>query len=71
MQKSDEYTDKYMEDNSDQFPEQDFINIIQKIKKSGTSYKNMQDFALDLIRKLDSSGKGFVQLKDFVSGLKK
>jgi hypothetical protein len=60
-----------MEDNSDQFPEQDFVNIIQKIKKSGNQYKNMQDFAIDLIRKLDGAGKGFVPLSDFISGLKR
>lgn len=60
-----------MEDNSDVFPEQDFQNVLTKIRKAGHSYKNMQEFAIDLIRKLDRSGRGEISVQELVSGLKK
>lgn len=56
LQEADEYTDKYMEDNSDQFPEQDFIAILSKIKKGASAYNNMQEYAIELIRRLDKNG---------------
>ena len=58
LQKADEYTDKYMEDNSDQFPEQDFTAILNKIRRAGQGYKTMQEYVIDLIRKLDRNGQG-------------
>jgi hypothetical protein len=30
--KADEYTDKYMEDNGEFFPESDILNVMRKIK---------------------------------------
>ena len=45
-----------MEDNSDQFPEQDYLSIVNKIKKGASAFNNMQDYAINLIRRLDKKG---------------
>jgi hypothetical protein len=39
--KADEYTEKYMEDNPDLFPEASLENVLRKIKKGYTKYKNL------------------------------
>ena len=38
--KADEYTEKYMEDNSTQFPEASIENMVEKIKR-GAQGKNL------------------------------
>ena len=38
---ADEYTEKYMEDNPDQFPEASLEEIITKIKKAGAKYTSL------------------------------
>jgi hypothetical protein len=39
--KADEYTEKYMEDNSDIFLEQNLLSIINKIKKGSVAYASL------------------------------
>ena len=39
--KADEYTEKYMEDNPDIFPEASIENVLRKIKKGQSAYKNL------------------------------
>lgn len=53
---ADEYTEKYMEDNPDQFPEAALENIILKIKKPASQYPTLQAYVIDLLRKLDKNG---------------
>ena len=36
--KADEYTEKYMEDNPEVFPEASMVNVLQKIKKGASAY---------------------------------
>ena len=55
-----EYTEKYMEDNPDQFPEQNIQNIFNKIKKLARNYDSMQDYCIDLLQKLDKNNDGFI-----------
>lgn len=44
--KTDEYTEKYMEDNGDSFPEADLISVLRKIKKGAAAYNSMQEYAI-------------------------
>jgi hypothetical protein len=37
----DEYTEKYMEDNGDVFPEASFRNIVNKIKAPAKNFKSL------------------------------
>ncbi len=53
LQKADEYTEKYMEDNPDIFPEASIERVISKIKKGASAYKNLQDYVINLIKSLD------------------
>ena len=39
--KADEYTEKYMEDNPDLFPEANIENVLRKIKRGATKYKSL------------------------------
>jgi DUF1126 PH-like domain len=47
--RADEYTEKYMEDNPDLFPEASIENVLRKIKKGQTQYKNLQEYVIALI----------------------
>jgi hypothetical protein len=40
--KADEYTEKYMEDNGDVFPEASIDSLIQKVKLGAKNYSTLQ-----------------------------
>ena len=67
---ADDYTMKYMKDNSDIFPEAEIANIIEKIKRAASSFSSLQQFAIDLIKKLDPNGQEVIPFKDFIEGVK-
>lgn len=69
--KSDEYTEKYMEDNAGVFPEASIEAIVEKIKRGASSYKSLQEYAVHLLTTLDSNNNGYVELKEFAAGLAK
>ena len=69
--KTDEYTEKYMEDNTDAFPEAGLANVFKKIKKEAHAYNSLQEYAIQLMRTLDKNGQGVVAFKDFIDGLQK
>lgn len=67
---ADEYTEKYMEDNPDQFPEAAIENIINKIKKPASQYGGLQQYVIELLRRLDSNNDGFLSFGEFCAGIK-
>jgi len=67
---ADEYTEKYMEDNPDQFPEQSLENIINKIKKPASAHKSLQDYVIYLLSQLDKNGDGVISFSEFTAGLR-
>ena len=67
--KADEYTEKYMEDNGQEFPEASIENIVLKIRKSAKG-SNLQEYAINLIKTLDKNNDGYVALDEFSAGLK-
>jgi Ca2+-binding EF-hand superfamily protein len=69
--KADEYTDKYMEDNDDTFPEASVQNILGKIKKGAAAYNSLQAYVIALMKELDKNGDGVISFKEFSDGLKK
>jgi len=70
LQSADEYTEKYMEDNPDQFPEASMDKIVMKIKKLAKNYPTLQDYACDLLKKLDKNDDGVIDFKEFTNGLR-
>ena len=66
----DEYTEKYMEDNGDVFPEASFRNIVNKIKAPAKNFKSLQDYAIDLLSRLDKNGDKFLSFEEFTAGLR-
>jgi len=70
MVSSDEYTEKYMEDNPDQFPESDLSLVVRKIKASASKYPDLQSYAVDLLRKLDKNDDGVISFREFTQGLR-
>jgi hypothetical protein len=71
MVSADEYTEKYMEDNPDQFPEAGFKVIINKIKKPAAKYPDLQTYAIDLLKRLDTDNNGSISFEEFSSGLRR
>jgi Ca2+-binding EF-hand superfamily protein len=67
---ADEYTEKYMEDNGEVFPEASLRSIIAKIKAPAASFGSLQEYAIDLLGKLDKNGDKFVDFEEFAAGLR-
>ena len=65
----DQYTEKYMEDNSDVFPEASLQNIIRKIKSGAKSSESLQEYVISLLKRLDQNNDRFVQIAEFQRGL--
>ena len=70
LQKADEYTEKYMEDNPDQFPEASIEQVISKIRKGASAYNSLQEYVIDLMAKLDKNGDRVISFAEFCAGLK-
>lgn len=70
LNKADEYTEKYMEDNGEQFPEASIDELLKKIKLKGAGFENLQDYAIYLMKTLDKNNDGFVDVAEFSAGLK-
>lgn len=70
--KADEYTEKYMEDNSHIFPEASPDHILEKIVKGASKFEGtLQDYVVELMRVLDTNQDGFVDVEEFAKGLEK
>ena len=67
---ADEYTEKYMEDNCDIYPESDIDLIIRKIKSAARHYPSLQAYAVDLLKKLDKNDDGVIGFAEFTQGLR-
>lgn len=59
-----------MEDNPDIFPEASLENILRKIKKGQSAYKNLQEYVISLIAFLDKNNDGVISFEEFCNGLK-
>jgi len=70
LAKADEYTEKYMEDNSHAFPEASIEVIIEKVKKGAKNFENMQEYAIHLMKVLDPNNDGYVDAEEFTQALK-
>lgn len=69
--KADEYTEKYMEDNPDIFPQASIANVIRKIKRGASAHSNLQAYVISLIKSLDKNNDGAISFKEFCDGLKR
>ena len=49
LSSADEYTEKYMEDNSEVFPEASLRNVIDKIKAPAKNFPDLQSYVIDLL----------------------
>lgn len=68
--RADEYTENYMEDNPDVFPQANLQAIVDKIKKAGKGFGNLQDYAIHLIKTLDKNGDEVLDFAEFSAGLR-
>lgn len=67
---ADEYTEKYMEDNPEVFPEASLDSIVRKIKAPARNFASLQDYAVDLLGKLDKNGDKCLSFQEFTNGLR-
>ena len=70
LMSADEYTEKYMEDNTDVFPESNIDLVIRKIKQAASKYPSLQAYAVDLLKKLDKNDDGVIGFGEFTQGLR-
>lgn len=68
---ADEYTEKYMEDNPDCFPESSMEYIISKIKKPAAKFPDLQTYVIELLKFLDKDQNGVISFEEFTAGLRK
>lgn len=66
----DEYTEKYMEDNGDQFPEATYKALMKKIKAPAVNFPSLTEYAMHLLSKLDTNNDKFIDFAEFTVGLK-
>jgi len=69
LMSADEYTEKYMEDNPDIFPEASVEVVLNKIKAGASEHASLQDYAVFLMKTLDKNNDGFVSLTEFSDAL--
>ena len=67
---SDDYTEKYMQDNGDIFPEASFKAIIAKIKAPAKNYPDLQTYAIEILKKFDKNNNKFIDVDEFTEGLR-
>ena len=70
LMRSDAYTEQYMEDNSDQFPDSDLSTIIAKIKAPAANFPDLQSYAIELLKRLDKDGNKCIDFNEFTKGLR-
>lgn len=70
LSSADNYTEKYMCDNPDQFPEAALENIMAKIKQPAKNYESLQAYAIALLARLDKNGDNVISFDEFCTGLK-
>jgi Ca2+-binding EF-hand superfamily protein len=70
LRSADEYTEKYMEDNTDQFPEASYNTIIKKILAKGDKFPTLQEYTVYLLAKLDRNGDRFIDFRELGDGLR-
>ena len=68
--KADEYTEKYMEDNPDQFPGSCMDQIISKLRQEAMKSSSLQGYVVELIKKLDQNNDGVISFPEFTAGLR-
>lgn len=54
---ADEYTEKYMEDNPEFFPQATITYIMNKIKEGAAPFPSINDFAVSLVQKMNAANK--------------
>ena len=57
---ADQYTEKYMQDNGEVFPEASYKNVIAKIKSGASKFNSMNDYVVHLLRCLDKNDDKFI-----------
>ena len=65
IQSVDEYTEKYMEDNAEEFPQSNLQYVINKLKEGAGSFPNLQEYAIHLLKSLDTNGDNFIDFNEF------
>ncbi len=69
IEAGDEYTEKYMEDNAETFPQASVEYVLNKVKEGAQAFASLQQYALHLLRSLDANGDNLISLEEFKQGL--
>ena len=67
---NDEYTKKYMENNSDIFIDSDIRNVVSRIRIGSKSFGEYQDFLIHLLYVIDPQGNNYASKEDIINGFK-
>ena len=60
-----------MRDNAEIFRDSDCSEVIERIRTSGNTYNDFNDYFVDILKAIDTESKGFVSSDEIVEGFKK
>ena len=67
---NDEYTKKYMENNSDIFIDSNIKNVISRIRIGSINFGEYQDFLIHLLYAIDPNATNFATKDEIINGFK-
>jgi len=71
LTESDEYTKKYMIDNSELFRDSDLEFVINRLRQGSLQFNCIDDYAIEVIKTLDPNGNHYVDAKEIIACFKK
>lgn len=66
----DEYTKKYMIDNSEMFRDSDLSFVINRLRKGSLKYKNMEEYSIEVLKALDPYGQHYADKSNIIYAFK-
>lgn len=68
--KADDFTQKYMNDRSDTFPQNNMDYVLNKIRGFAKNYSSTEEFLVNFVKLLDKNQNAYVEFEELVQGMK-
>eukprot|EP01017_Pseudomicrothorax_dubius_P044864 TRINITY_DN7644_c0_g1_i2.p1 TRINITY_DN7644_c0_g1~~TRINITY_DN7644_c0_g1_i2.p1 ORF type:complete len:663 (+),score=197.49 TRINITY_DN7644_c0_g1_i2:178-1989(+) len=68
--KADEFTQNYMNERVENFPENNLDSILEKIRVHAKNYRSVEEFLIHFVRTVDANQNGYLEFNEFAEGTK-